>query len=179
MILTERDKSRFWAKVDKNGPVHPVLGTRCWLWTAYRKPNGYGWFRIRDDDGEWAMDYAHRVVLEIEVRALTVDEQGLHRCDNPSCVNYVEHLFIGTQAQNLADAGTKGHMARHVAGERHPKAKLTAADVAEIRSIRASLTTVELKGRRPGLAAELSDRFGISMAYVRRVWTGENCWKEG
>lgn len=33
---------RFWEKVNQDGPVHPVLGTRCWLWTATRDAWGYG-----------------------------------------------------------------------------------------------------------------------------------------
>src|SRR5690348_8449196 len=40
---------RFWAKVDKNGPVpeyRPDLGP-CWLWTASTRPSGHG---IWNDD---------------------------------------------------------------------------------------------------------------------------------
>jgi hypothetical protein len=36
---------RFWEKVDKKGPVHPILGKLCWIWTAGRN-SGYGQFRI-------------------------------------------------------------------------------------------------------------------------------------
>jgi hypothetical protein len=35
---------RFWAKVDKNGPIpayRPDLGP-CWLWTASKRADGYG-----------------------------------------------------------------------------------------------------------------------------------------
>lgn len=39
--VTPADEARFWSKVDKNGPVHPVLGTRCWLWTASVMWRGY------------------------------------------------------------------------------------------------------------------------------------------
>ncbi len=28
------DEERFWTRVNKDGPVHPVLGTACWLWTG-------------------------------------------------------------------------------------------------------------------------------------------------
>jgi hypothetical protein len=33
--------------------------------------------------------------------------QILHRCDNPQCCN-PEHLFVGTQAENMADMRRKG-----------------------------------------------------------------------
>jgi len=34
-----------------------------------------------------------------------------HRCDNPLCIA-VEHLFLGTQQENVADAVRKGRMAK-------------------------------------------------------------------
>jgi predicted NUDIX family phosphoesterase len=48
-----------------------------------------------------------------------------HHCDNPSCVN-PEHLFLGSQADNIADMRSKGrggHMT-----------KLSQADVLAIRA---------------------------------------------
>jgi hypothetical protein len=35
-------EQRFWEKVDKKGPIHPILGTMCWVWTASLKKDGYG-----------------------------------------------------------------------------------------------------------------------------------------
>src|SRR6185437_15023961 len=58
----------------------------------------------------------------------------LHRCDNPPCVN-VEHLFIGTQTDNMADMKRKSRQAK---GRRFPQAKLSPESVAEIRSRYAS-----------------------------------------
>jgi hypothetical protein len=43
---------RFWAKVNKDGPMCEVLNSRCWLWTAgtWRSRQGslYGQFTLPD-----------------------------------------------------------------------------------------------------------------------------------
>ncbi len=37
-------RERFWAKVDKNGPLWN--GTPCWMWTAGKDKYGYGRFNL-------------------------------------------------------------------------------------------------------------------------------------
>ena len=54
-----------------------------------------------------------------------------HHCDTPLCVR-PDHLFLGTAADNLADMRAKGREAR---GEGHGRAKLTEAQVLEIREL--------------------------------------------
>lgn len=99
MSLSER----FWAKVDKNGPVHPRLGTRCWLWTAARSPRGYGKFGVNGKNS-----YAHRVAyLVLTGKSIPDALRVCHHCDNPPCVN-PEHHFIGQQRDNVHDSLAKG-----------------------------------------------------------------------
>jgi hypothetical protein len=94
---------RFWEKVDKNGPTHPVLRTQCWLWTAKRLPRGYGEIAINGKDRA----RTHRVSWEMHFGAIPERRWVLHRCDNPSCVR-PDHLFLGTHLDNMADMRAKG-----------------------------------------------------------------------
>lgn len=121
--------SRFWSKVRKT--------SSCWIWT--RGCNGGAGYR-------YGVCYvpqrklAHRYSLELYLgRPLLDGECALHRCDNPKCVN-PNHLFLGTQADNVRDMSKKGRNrgnpnASPPSGERNPNAKLCASDVRRIRKL--------------------------------------------
>lgn len=86
----------------------------------------------------------------------------LHKCDNPRCVN-PEHLFLGTQGDNMIDKKNKG---RSPKGEWHCAAKLTAQDVIAIRERYAEGNISQAK-----LAAEYNvSRGGIADIVKRRNW---------
>lgn len=160
---------RFWDKVDKNGPVPahvPELGP-CWVWTAGRfATTGYGAFNA---DGRTTS--AHRFSLEMALgRRLLPDEFACHRCDNRLCCRG-SHLFVGTTLENAQDMVAKGRSARGDRNgcRRHPEAiargeaagnaKLTEAQVIEIRARRAS-------GEQLG---SLAAAFGIGKVQVSRI----------
>jgi hypothetical protein len=63
---------------------------------------GYGTIRLsRRDVG------AHRVAWTLTNGPIPAGLVVCHRCDNPPCCN-PEHMFIGTQRDNLADMFAKG-----------------------------------------------------------------------
>jgi hypothetical protein len=146
---------RFEKYVDKNGPMpaaYTGLKTRCHVWTGGHAHWGYGRFRIGADTLQ-----AHVAAYLLFVGKVE-DKNVLHKCDNPPCVN-PDHLFLGTQKDNVADMLAKGRQSRGIShsrvmlvvaargvrnishkhpelrqGERNGRAKLTADLVREIRA---------------------------------------------
>ncbi len=72
---------------------------------------------------------AHRSAWEFERGEIPQGLEVCHACDNRSCVN-VDHLFLGTHRENMADAQRKLRMRQ---GEAQLHAKLTTSDVIAIR----------------------------------------------
>lgn len=91
---------------------------------------------------------------------IPVGMKVLHRCDNPPCVN-PDHLFLGTQAQNVADMKAKGRHAT-ATGNRHPT--LTPAQIRAIRRV---------MSRKLLPASEVAALAGVSLYMVNRIDSGE------
>ena len=79
----------------------------CLEFTGFCTRWGYG--TIRGAHGK--MQYAHRVAWELENGVIPSGLCVLHHCDNPSCSN-PEHLFLGTNDENVADKVQKGRQGR-------------------------------------------------------------------
>lgn len=155
--------TRFWSKVDKDGPIpahRPELGP-CWVWTGTL--NAYGYGRLLAPGAGGGPLAAHRVSWEMHNGEIGDGLFVCHRCDNPACVNPA-HLFLGTAAENSADMASKKRATR---GEAVNTAKLTVQDVAEIRALYAS-------GKPPrGTQRALATRFGVNRGTILRVVAGE------
>lgn len=93
----------------------PEPNSGCWLWLGpFFMRGDYGCFSC----GRRTMVRAHRLAYEIYCDA-PGDEHVLHTCDMPSCVN-PDHLFLGSQADNMRDKAMKG---RQLEGEANPAYK--------------------------------------------------------
>lgn len=160
-----RSAARFWSRVDVRG------SDECWPWMGTRV-DGYGQATFGG-----RRQPAHRVAWELTCGAIRDGLWALHHCDNRPCCN-PSHLFLGTNADNVADKMAKGREAR---GERlaaairpsiqrgdahysrrHPEAmkhgedvssaRLTWGQVAEARSLRACGLTQRAIAAKFGVA---------------------------
>jgi len=127
----------------------------CILTDAARDRDGYGrvWYRGR-------VRSAHAVAWEREHGAIPPGLVALHRCDNPPCILALpllpdgshdpeEHIFLGSQADNLADMRAKG---RHQHGATHHAAKLDDEAVRAIRRRLADGAYQSVVAREHGIA---------------------------
>lgn len=80
--------------------------SECILTTYATDAGGYGVIGIYKGSLHTTVQ-AHRKAWEDEHGPIPPGMKVLHRCDNPPCVN-VDHLFLGTQADNIADMIAKG-----------------------------------------------------------------------
>ncbi|HFD86883.1 MAG TPA: hypothetical protein ENJ35_04310 [Gammaproteobacteria bacterium] len=98
---------------------------------------------------------AHRAAYMLFVGRIPEGKHVLHRCDNPSCVN-PNHLFLGSHLDNMKDKTKKGR-AVSLKGIKNPRAKLSEADVREIRA------------RKGTSQVDMAKEFGVSQAKICSV----------
>lgn len=143
-------------------------GDACWEWTGSRGKRGdgtpsYGTFSMKAN-GKSRNVLAHRLAWMLAHGPIGSNVVVCHRCDNVACVR-LEHLFVGTQAENLADMRAKGrgHINSFPRGTKHPSAKLSEVDVVSIRRLRAKGLTF----------AEIGERFDMHPSTVHDIVRGK------
>lgn len=131
---------RFWAKVRKSDG--------CWEWTGFVNPKGYGYFKLNG-----RMERAHRVSYWLATGQWPQELFVCHRCDNRRCVR-PDHLFLGNNAENMADAAAKGRIPDH-----GPRPKLDIDAVLSIRNRVAAGCPLDI----------LAAQYGVRELTIKRV----------
>ncbi len=149
-------EERFWSKVEVRGR------DECWPWKAGLYPNGYGAFALNRKNGR-----AHRFAWQLKNGPIPEELFVLHDCDNPPCCNPA-HLFLGTQADNVADARMKNRMSDPPIkrGENHNMARLKNTDIPIIRQL--------LQKGVSGI--EIARRFQVAATTISAIKSGQN-WR--
>lgn len=149
--LTEKDKRRFWSKVDKKGT------DECWEWIAGRFSSGYGSFSLQGKNYG-----SNRIAYFLEFRRFEERFFCLHSCDNPPCCN-PSHLFTGTSQDNMDDMVKKGRSFRSI-GELHGGSKLKEKQALDI-----------IFRRKHGDSLKsIACLYNVSVASVSSIATGRN-----
>lgn len=157
-MIKKTPEERFWEKVDTSLGYGPKGD--CWKWTGVVNSMGYGQLLISGK-----MKYTHRYSYQLHYGLFPDAMRVLHKCDTPRCCN-PEHLFLGTQRDNVLDMMAKGR-ANFVPpiGSRHGGAKLNELQVIEIRRRH------ELGEQARPIAKDYNvDRTTIYLIVKRKIW---------
>ena len=135
----------------------------CWQWTGPLSKQGYGHFsKIESGKGFGRGTAAHRFSYELFKGPILPGLFVLHSCDNPACVNPA-HLDVGTQKTNMRDCVSRGRFRgfwKAKRGSANQLAKLTEADVIDIRS-----SSLSIKA--------LAEKYGVDRTNVHQILTGK------
>lgn len=91
-IISRQDKIDRYSFPQKDG---------CILWTGSKDRKGYGSLKERKK-----VYRAHRIAYSLVHGEIPEGLNVCHKCDVPLCIN-VDHLFLGTQKDNLRDMLSK------------------------------------------------------------------------
>lgn len=155
----------FWSKVNRGAPEE------CWEWTG---AGTYGYGQI----GALTTTFlTHRFSYALHFGPIPSGLCVCHECDNRRCCNPA-HLFLGTIADNNADARAKGRAVGWMPGVgpktilrgRANRGAVTSLDDAKAFAIRT------LAAMNAGTHREIAREFGVSRWLVWAIANGKK-WK--
>jgi len=93
----------------------PIPESGCWVWVGTCSKSGYGIIKINNK-----LRPAHRISYELYRGIIPEKMFVCHHCDIPSCIN-PNHLFIGTQKDNISDCIKKNRFISAMSLKTHCK----------------------------------------------------------
>jgi len=141
-----------------NGSLTYSISIRgCWEWKKSSVGAGYGVISFFKRNY-----YVHRISYRLFIGEIPNGLMVCHKCDNVKCFN-PEHLFLGTQKDNMSDAIKKNRMKFIPKGVYKGKLKYTDKMVSEMRKMRADGFTIR----------EIRETYGISQAQLWKILTNK------
>lgn len=126
--------------IDSNG---------CWIWQRGKTAKGYPSIYA---DGQSGLR-GHCVMFELVNGPIPSGIQVCHSCDRPPCIN-PEHLFLGTNQDNVDDSVRKGRRSHH-------SRKLS------------DTQALDIWQRKGESAVELATKHGCTDPTVYLIWKGK------
>lgn len=129
----------------------------CWEYIGRRNNLGYG--QIYHGGKHLKV---HRIAHAIFIGPIPEGMSVLHKCDNRPCFN-PDHLFLGTQQDNVKDMISKGRAFGGLKGTDNGRTWLHDKDVKEIFALLDKGTLTQ---------KEIGDMYGIAqttVSYIKRV----------
>jgi len=146
----DKVEARYHSRVDRSGGPEA-----CWPWVGKQRQQAYGRFAAKLEGKRFQL--AHHFALYYAGQGLRPEgKEACHSCQNALCQNPA-HLRWDTHQANVADREREGTTAR---GQRHGRAKLTEAQVIEMR---------RLYDGKKHTCPSLGARFGVTKVTAWRI----------
>lgn len=145
----------------------------CWQWRdlgRHPKSKGPMYPEASYRAKRWRLN---RLMVTLTQRPLVKGEMACHKCDNHLCIN-PDHLFIGTNQENLLDASRKGRMPGQSKTHCSHGHEFTPENTYRARrvlgKVRSCKTCARIRNRiKAGWPRELAESMGITPAGHRPV----------
>lgn len=162
----ESDINRFWNNVD-----FPKNRDLCWNWNGFvqneKKP--YGVFSLRGKKYNVKKTYtASRFAYFLHYNIDPLELCVLHKCDNPQCVN-PNHLFLGTNDDNIKDKVQKGRQAKNECWNKGKETKFRLWDNKNCKATKEDFLEMKSIYEQNKMSVnELAEKFKISKRAVSK-----------
>jgi DNA invertase Pin-like site-specific DNA recombinase len=136
---------------------HCVEVNGCWIWTRSTRGKGYAQMTLSNRK----QVYGHRASYMVNKGAIPDGGVVCHSCDEPRCCN-PDHLFLGTQKDNMQDCVAKGRLRPGRVGAPRKVSDEQRKRIAELRS-------------QGMLQRQIAQQFGITQVRVSQLLKAQSC----